>query len=90
MTTRDRRHDVTPADTWARHETKAGLLAASEARLEFILGHPGFSDWLKNAIRTALSREPLAVLNDLELLDQALRPRCEIQLGVSPGPPNRP
>lgn len=48
-----------------------------DAHIAFILEHPGMSDWLKNALRDALPRDPIAVLNDLEILNLVLRNRSE-------------
>lgn len=54
-------------------------LSEYEERIAFVLAHPGFSPWLKEVIRSALTRDPLAVLNDLETLNQVLRPKCEFE-----------
>jgi len=35
------------------------------------------SDWLKTALQEALPRDPIAVLNDLEILNLVLRKRSE-------------
>lgn len=48
-----------------------------DAHIAFILEHPGMSDWLKSALREALPRDPIAVLNDLEILNLVLRSRSE-------------
>jgi hypothetical protein len=49
----------------------------SDAHIAFILEHPGMSDWLKTALQEALPRDPIAVLNDLEILNVVLRKRSE-------------
>lgn len=49
----------------------------ADAHIAFILEHPGMSDWLKNALREALPRDPIAVLNDLEILNLVLRNRSQ-------------
>ena len=49
----------------------------ADAHIAFILEHPGMSDWLKTALREALPRDPIAVLNDLEILNLVLRKRSE-------------
>lgn len=48
-----------------------------DAHIAFILEHPGMSDWLKRALENALPRDPIAVLNDLEILNLVLRKRSE-------------
>ena len=53
-------------------------LEEAERRIEFVLAHPGMSRWLKNAMRTALDRDPVKVLNDLGILNTLLRARCEV------------
>ena len=52
-------------------------LEAVEARIDWVLARPGTSAWLKEGLRAARRRDPVAVLNDLELLDTLLRPRSE-------------
>lgn len=49
----------------------------ADAHIAFILEHPGISDWLKRALQEALPRDPIAVLNDLEILNLVLRKRSE-------------
>ncbi len=48
-----------------------------DAHIAFILEHPAMSDWLKSALREALPRDPITVLNDLEILNLVLRSRSE-------------
>ncbi|WP_155957809.1 hypothetical protein [Fodinicurvata sediminis] len=55
----------------------------AEDRIDWVLKHPGMSDWLKQALRDARERDPAAVLNDLELLNQLLKPRAETQIDTS-------
>jgi len=67
-----------------RHE---GLQEIDD-RIAWILDHPGMSPWLKTAFRTALDRDPIAVINDLEILS-LLRLRCAALTGgafAGPGP----
>lgn len=54
------------------------MLDTAQSRIEFVLNHPGMSAWLKDTVRTALDRDPVEVLNDLEILNQLLRVRCEV------------
>ena len=49
----------------------------ADAQIAFILEHPGMSDWLQTALQEALPRDPIAVLNDLEILNLVLRKRSE-------------
>lgn len=42
-----------------------------------ILNRQDTSYWLKNAIKTALQRDPVDAVKDAELLTEILRQRCE-------------
>lgn len=55
-----------------------------ERMIAWVLAHPGMSGWLKRGLRTALRRDPIAVLNDLEMLNALLRPRAQAQAQGSP------
>jgi hypothetical protein len=44
--------------------------------IEQILRDPAGSSWLKNALRSALSRDPVDVANDADVLAQLLSSRC--------------
>ena len=59
--------------------TDIGLISA-ERRIHRALAHPALSEWLKDALRSALGRDPLAVANDVELLSHLLRPWSEAHL----------
>lgn len=59
--------------------TEASLQTA-EDRIDWVLAHPGMSDWLKQALRSARDREPVDVLNDLEMLQNLLGPQAKIQI----------
>lgn len=48
-----------------------------EEQISFVLGHPRMSVWLKSALSDALHRDPISVLNDLEILNLILRSRSE-------------
>lgn len=52
-------------------------LRHAEERISFVLTHPGISPWLRDTVKRALERDPVDVLNDMEILDNALRFRCE-------------
>ena len=54
-------------------------LKEAEDRIDWVLAHPGMSDWLKQALKDARDRDPLDLLDDLEMLDQLLRRRAEAQ-----------
>jgi hypothetical protein len=61
------------------HLMEASLQAA-EVRIDWVLAHPGMSDWLKQSLRSARDREPVDVLNDLEMLQNLLGPRSRIRI----------
>ena len=61
------------------HLIEASLQAA-EDRIDWVLAHPRMSDWLKQSLRSARDREPVDVLNDLELLQNLLGDRSRIQI----------
>ena len=50
--------------------------APVDAAVEFVLGHPAMSPWLKDALAKAVDRDPSAVLNDLEILNFVFRARA--------------
>lgn len=45
-------------------------------RIEEILADPAASFWLKNALRSALSRDPVDASNDADILARVLNCRC--------------
>lgn len=51
---------------------------AIEEQIAFVLSHPGTSAWLKNALSGALLLDPVAVLNDLEILNLILGNRSNL------------
>ncbi len=51
-----------------------------EDRIAWVMEHPQMSDWLKDAVRTALDRDPVDLLSDLEMLEILLRPRAQIRI----------
>ena len=55
-------------------------LQAAEDRIDWVLAHPGMSEWLKQSLRSARDREPIDVLNDLELLQNLLGQRSRTQI----------
>lgn len=48
--------------------------------IEQILADPAASDWLKAALYTALSRDPVDAANDAEVLAKVLDHRCRQML----------
>ena len=53
-------------------------LREAERRIAWALDHPGASAWLKDALRAALVRDPVEVMNDVEMLRELLRLRTEL------------
>lgn len=51
-------------------------LAELDQQVDFILTHPDMSAWLKTTLQAAIVRNPVDVLNDLEILNQVLPRRC--------------
>ena len=48
-------------------------VAEAEQRVAWLMGHPDLSFWLKRTLQTALTQDPIKVLNEIELLHDALR-----------------
>ena len=48
-------------------------LTTNDQRIAWVLAHPGTSAWLKDALRAARERDPVEVLNELEILNLLLR-----------------
>ena len=59
------------------HETD---LIGAERRIHGALAHPAISEWLKDALRSAIGRDPLALAHDLELHGHLLRPWTEAHI----------
>ena len=55
-------------------------LTTNEQRIAWVLAHPGTSAWLKDALRAARERDPVEVLNELEILNLLLRTDCEVRI----------
>lgn len=60
-----------------------GYLREAEDRIDWVLSHPDMSDWLKEALRGGRERNPVDLLNDLEMLDHLLKRRAETQIDRS-------
>ena len=56
-------------------------LPADLPSIEEILHDPASSLWLRNALRTALVRDPVDAANDAEVLARLLDRRCRSILG---------
>jgi hypothetical protein len=63
-------------------KSSAVQLAEAERRIAWILAHPGFSDWLKDALRKAVDRDPVDVVNDLELFGHVIRPWASARIDL--------
>ena len=55
-------------------------LTTNEQRIAWVLAHPGTSAWLKDALRGARERDPVEVLNELEILNLLLRTDCDARI----------
>lgn len=52
------------------------VLRTMDERIAWIMAHPGMSPWLKTALQDAGDRDPIELLNALEILTPLLRARC--------------
>lgn len=55
-------------------------LKANSEQIDWVLSRPNMSPWLKNALTTARGRDPVDILNDLDILDYLLRTRSNAQI----------
>lgn len=53
--------------------TSTARLREAQAHIAWIESHPAFSGWLKDTLRSAVARNPVEVINDLEILSHLLR-----------------
>lgn len=58
-------------------------LAVARSRIAWILDHPDTSCWLKDAVRSACLRDPVAVQNDVEMLRHLILPYATAQIKLS-------
>ena len=49
------------------------LAAQTDQQIAWALAHPGTSEWLKQSLEAALDCDPVALLNELEILKRLLR-----------------
>lgn len=52
-------------------------VSEAERQIAWVLAHPGMSDWLKDALKSAADRDPVHLLNDLEILGLLLRTKSQ-------------
>ena len=64
-------------------ETPLERLIEAERQIAWVLAHPGMSAWLKRALRTAVDRDPVDILNDLEMLNLLLQSRSQAEIDQS-------
>jgi hypothetical protein len=55
---------------------------AKQFEIEHVLADPAASIWLRDALRSALDRDPADAANDAEVLAQLLDQRCQEILGL--------
>jgi hypothetical protein len=48
-----------------------------EERIAWVLSHRSMSPWLKTTLEAALTRDPIDLMNDLEILNLRVRQRCD-------------
>jgi hypothetical protein len=65
-------------------------LKTNDERIAWILGHPRTSPWLKEALRGARERDPVATLNELQILNLLLRAECETRIRSGLSGPEEP
>jgi hypothetical protein len=61
------------AECWMSDEPKAENLPT----IDVVLGDPSASFWLKTALRSALSRDPVDAAHDSDVLAKLLGERCD-------------
>ena len=59
------------------------MLAVAETRISWVLDHPHMSDWLKHALRSAASCDPITMQNDVEMLRHLILPRSQAQIEMT-------
>lgn len=60
-------------------------LKIADERIQWVLEHPGMSQWIKNALHTSYECNPVDLLNDIEMLNTILRQRAEALVDRSLG-----
>lgn len=62
------RIDPDLAATQPQRRAQPQSMSLLESEIDWVLHHPGMSTWLKESLRLSLGRDPLSVLNELEVL----------------------
>lgn len=65
------------------HQTPLERMRAIDERIDWVIAHPGMSAWLKQALKSAVSRNPVELLNDLEIMNALIRAKAEILIDVN-------
>lgn len=55
-------------------------LIKTDEQIDWLLSRSNVSSWLKSALTAARGRDPVELLNDLNILDCVLRSRCNAQV----------
>lgn len=55
-------------------------LMTSDEQIDWVLSRPAMSPWRKNTLAAARDRDPVDVLNDLEILNYLLRARSDARI----------
>ena len=63
--------------------TPCAHLETIDARIQWVLDHPGMSPWLKSALRSALVEDPINLTNDLQVLANLIMSRSRIMMQKS-------
>lgn len=59
------------------------ILQTNDERITWVLSDPRMSSWLKDALTSSRDRDPVEVLNELEILNLLLRTECETKLQIA-------
>ena len=54
--------------TQAQRRVQERSMPSLDREIDWVLDHPRLSSWLKESLRLSLGRDPLSVLNELEIL----------------------
>jgi hypothetical protein len=57
----------------------------SNPTIKSVLADPGASNWLKDALRSAITRDPVDAANDASFLKNILEDRCDEALADAAG-----
>ena len=59
------------------------LLAIADYRISWVLDHPHMSGWLKDALRSARTLDPVEAQNAVEMLRHLILPRATAQIELA-------